>query len=150
MAKRQELIEIELPMLPATDWWWLLEFTLFVLVIGFIILVILWVRRFFWGSLKIQFLIKKQILQLAEIQNFFVPNLPRLKMYSLFIEAKNNGDISRDFSQELGDRFNKICFSGKDVSGEIFEKLLADFLQELKLNQPKLLSVMLGMIRWQR
>ncbi len=147
-----ELIDIELPISPTMDWWFFIELTLLAFVLVIFVLAILWFRRIFWGSLKTQYLVKKQLKKLTLEQSCSVKQA--LQMNQLFMSVKKQPQLDEDSIQTLTIGFNALCFSGQDVPCETLQNLLNDFLDVLVKNQPSLIDTVKQNIKqfawWQK
>lgn len=127
-----ELIEIELPSIPALDWWFWGELFFLLLLVILIVWIAFSARRQFWGSLKSQYQLNKQLLKLKNSVSNTITTADCLRMNQLFLNVKLSNQLEAIAVKKLTERFNEACFSGREVSCEALICLLSDLLLELK------------------
>ncbi len=146
MPKPNELIEIEVPILPGVDWWFFVELISLALIFFLVIGILFWVRYVFWGSLKTQYLVKKSLVRLKSSDYKHITVEQCLRVNQLFLDAKKHQHLAIKDQEELATSFNQACFGREKVSCETFIPLLEKFLQALKQNQPNF-SKLVGLSR---
>ncbi len=144
-----ELVEIELPLDPGIDWVFWIEVGTVIMLVLLVVMVLFWLRRLLWGSLKLQALTKLNIASLEKAGK----DLSQLDIQSIlakinrqFQQAKRLHFLAEADEALLSARFNQALFSGQDVSRETATQLAENFIQALKIYQKAPKDVVLSLV----
>ncbi|BBN58496.1 hypothetical protein [Hydrogenovibrio marinus] len=148
-----QLIDIELPSQPGTNWWFWLEIGL--IAVGVLILagVLYWLRNRYWRRFHLRW-------QLKKLNNHWSkqPSMgdqdegheEALKLFQIFDDAKRHQLLLAEDALILKQTLEPLCFSRSHASRETLVATLDALKQALNAHEKHLLKTLPGMLagRW--
>ncbi|WP_024852260.1 DUF4381 domain-containing protein [Hydrogenovibrio kuenenii] len=125
-----QLIDIELPPQPGTNWWLGLEIGLAIVAVIVLLALLYWLRNRYWRSFHLRWQLKSMSKQWASLST----NNSReeaLKLYQIFDNAQRHQLLLEKDAIVLKETLEPMCFSQNNASRETLVSALSTLKQAL-------------------
>lgn len=138
-----QLIDIELPVQPGTNWWFGLEIGLAILVAMIVFGLLYWLRNRYWQRFRLSWQLNAlhKLWQKQLIEN---TREEALKLYQVFDEAKKHHLLLEEDASSIKEALEPLCFSRSDASRETLDATLHHLQQSLDKHQKHQLKALPG------